>query len=401
MRDLRGSGLTARRLTGIDPVIADGGTSNAAPRGHPSRMSIPPLRALVPYAETLLIAAAGGIGFTLIGFPAGLVSGSMLMTAAAALMGRPMKVPLPLARVSFVLIGMLLGAVVTPATLRGMATWPLSITLLALSAMIMIIATTAYLRFAHGWDPLSALLGASPGSMAQAMALGAEFGSNMRGIAIVQTMRVLLVTIGLPGGLALFGLAASGIPPTPAAADGSLVELAILTAASAATAALVHWARFPGGLMFGSMAASAVLHGTDILHVSLPWWLGSSAVILLGAQVGARFANTTMAMLMEYFWAGLGSAAVAIGVSSAFVLIVTNFLPFRASDVVIAFAPGAQDTMMVLALALRLDPVYVGAHHLTRFLVVTFTIALSARRLARRPGVSKSGEPRKRPTFDD
>ena len=37
----------------------------------------------------------------------------------------------------------------------------------------------------------------------------------------------------------------------------------------------------------------------------------------------------------------------------------------------VAFSPGAQDTMMVLALALHLDPVYVGAHHVARFLVVT------------------------------
>jgi len=364
-------------------------------------MSIPPLRALLHYAETLLIAAAGGITFTLVGVPAGLVSGSMTVTAAAALMGRPTAVPLPLARVCFVLIGMLLGAVVTPATLRGMATWPLSITLLALSALIMIGTTTAYLRIAHRWDPLSALLGASPGSMGQAMALAAEFECNMRGIAIVQTMRVLVVTIGLPGGLALFGLAASGIPPTPAGTNSSLIELAILAAASTGTAVFMHWIRFPGGLLFGAMSASAVLHGTDLLHVSMPWWLGSAAVILLGAQTGARFANTTMAMLMEYFWAGLGSAAVAIAVSSAFVLIVTTMLPFRASDVLIAFAPGAQDTMMVLALALRLDPVYVGAHHLTRFLVVTFTIAIAARRLARRPPAIKPSEPRKRPTFED
>jgi membrane AbrB-like protein len=364
-------------------------------------MSILPPRALAHYAETLLIATAGGITFMLLGVPAGLVSGSMLATAAAALMGRPTAVPLPLARVCFVLIGMLLGAVVTPATLRGMTTWPLSITLLALSAMIMIVTTTAYLCYAHRWDPLSALLGASPGSMGQAMALAAEFECNIRGIAIVQTMRVLVVTIGLPGGLALFGLAASGIPPTPAGTNSSLVELAILATASTATAVFMHWIRFPGGLLFGAMSASAVLHGTDLLHVSMPWWLGSSAVILLGAQTGARFANTTMAMLMEYFWAGLGSAAVAIAVSSAFVLIVTTMLPFRASDVLIAFAPGAQDTMMVLALALRLDPVYVGAHHLARFMVVTFTIAISARRLARRPRPSKTVEPRKRSTFED
>jgi hypothetical protein len=36
---------------------------------------------------------------------------------------------------------------------------------------------------------------------------------------------------------------------------------------------------------------------------------------------------------------------------------------------------------MVLA---RLDPVYVGAHHLARFLVVTFAIAVAARRIAKK-----------------
>lgn len=359
-------------------------------------------RALVPRAETLLIAAAGGVAFTLLGVPAGLVSGSMLVTAAAALMGRPMKVPGPLARVSFVLIGILLGAVVTPETLRGMAAWPLSIAMLAVSAGVMIVATTGYLRLVHGWEPLSALLGASPGSMAQALALSAEFRANMRGIAIVQTMRVLVVTIGLPSGLALFGLAASAMPPTPTAAGSSLAELAMLVVASTVAAVLVHWLRFPGGLLFGAMAASAVLHGGDFLHVTLPWWLGSSAVVVLGALVGSRFANTSLAMLMEYFWAALGSAAVAIAVSSTFVLVVVSLLPFRASDVVIAFAPGAQDTMMVLALALHLDPVYVGAHHLTRFLIVTFSVALTARRLARGRGLASRAAKRRRPgTFED
>ena len=359
-------------------------------------------RTLIPYAETLLIAAVGGVAFTLIGVPAGLVSGSMLVTAVAALMGRPMRVPLPLARVCFVLIGILLGAVVTPATLRGIATWPLSITVLAVSSAVMIVATTGYLRLVHRWEPLSALLGASPGSMAQALALAAEFGANMRGIAIVQTMRVLLVTIGLPSGLALFGLAASGIPPAPPGAGSSLAELAILVAVSTAGAVLVHWLRFPGGLLYGAMAASAVLHGADVVHVTLPWWLGSSAVVLLGGLVGSRFANTSLAMLLEYFWAALGSAAVAIAVSAAFVLVVVSLSPFRASDVLIAFAPGAQDTMMVLALALHLDPVYVGAHHLTRFLIVTFSVALAARRLARRGGMASSGEKRRRPgAFED
>ncbi len=39
---------------------------------------------------------------------------------------------------------------------------------------------------------------------------------------------------------------------------------------------------------------------------------------------------------------------------------------------------------MVLALALHLDPVYVGAHHLARFLVVTLAVGIAAPRLARK-----------------
>ena len=146
--------------------------------------------------ETLIVAAVGGVSFHLIGFPAGLVSGSVLAVAIAALAGRPMLVPTPVARVTFVLVGISLGAVVTPETLKGITTWPLSVAALAVATACMIVATTSYLRFVHGWDALSALLGASPGGLAQVMALSAEYGADLRAIAIVQTIRVVLLRWG-------------------------------------------------------------------------------------------------------------------------------------------------------------------------------------------------------------
>jgi uncharacterized protein len=411
MQDLRGAHLTPPRARGIDRLER---TAAFGPRALPKietdqdrsmRPALPPPSVLTPYAETLLIAAAGGATFLLLGFPAGLVTGSMLAVAVAALMGRPMRIPLPLARVCFVVIGMLLGAVVTPVTLQGIAAWPLSIALVALSAALMLVAITSYLRFLHGWDLLSALLGASPGGLAQAIALAADFRANLRGVAIVQTTRVLVVLLGLPAGLALFGLAAGAMPAARAAAGASSpAELALLVVVSTALAILMAWIKFPGGLLFGALAGSAILHGGDFVHVTLPWWLGSAAVVVLGAMVGSRFANTTPAMVMEYFWAALGSAVVAVAISAAFVVLVTYLLPFRTADVLIAFAPGAQDTMMVLALALHLDPVYVGAHHLARFLIVTITVALTAPRLARRQGTQPEGPRRKRPgpgAFED
>ena len=116
----------------------------------------PPPRTLIETAETLAIALAGGAAFALLGLPAGLVSGSVLAVAAAALLGRPVRLPLPLARVCYVVVGTLLGTVVTPATLHGVATWPASIALLMLASLAMIAATMAYLCIVHRWDTFSA-----------------------------------------------------------------------------------------------------------------------------------------------------------------------------------------------------------------------------------------------------
>ena len=102
---------------------------------------------------------------------------------------------------------------VTPQTLRGVTTWPASIALLMLASISMMLATSIYLRVVHRWDPLSALMGASPGSMAQVIALSSELGGDLRAIAIVQTVRVLLLVVGLPNGLALFGLVVPAVAP--------------------------------------------------------------------------------------------------------------------------------------------------------------------------------------------
>jgi membrane AbrB-like protein len=346
--------------------------------------AIPPLRALIETTETLLIAAAGGLAFTLLGLPAGLVSGSVVAVTVAALLGRPAKVPVPLARVCYIVVGILLGAVVTPQTLKGLATWPVSVALLMAATVCMMVATTSYLRVVHRWDRLSALMGASPGSMMQVITLSTELGADLRAVAIVQTLRVLLLTTGIPGGLARFGFVAPALPIVRGPAGGSsLAEILVVVAVSTATAWAMARLRFPGGFLFGAMTGSGVLHGSGLVQAVLPWWIGSAAVILLGAVVGSRFANTTFRLILGYLGAAFGSFAVSLSIATLFVLIVTHFFPFPIANVVVAFAPGAQDTMMVLALALHLDPVYVGAHHVARFLVVTLTVAVAARRMAK------------------
>jgi len=346
--------------------------------------------------ETLAIAAVGGLILNWLGFPAGLVTGSLLGVATAALFGRPVHIPMPLSRVISVVVGISLGAVVTPDTLKGLAAFPLSVLVLAISTLCMITATSSYLRYVHGWDAQSALFGASPGALAQVMTLAAEYKADLRAIAIVQTMRVMALTLGIPAGLAYFGLTVEGgglMARFVAAGPPSIVELIILVAACTAAAWAFFKLRLPGGLMFGSMLASAILHGGGFLHSLLPWWVAYAAVIGIGAVTGSRFANTDPYTLLRFLGAALGSFAVAMAIATLSVLALTMLMSVRPADAVLAFAPGAQDTMMVLALALHLDPVFVGALQLSRFLLVSMLVPFLAHRIRRMRADAKAAHP--------
>jgi hypothetical protein len=251
----------------------------------------------------------------------------------------------------------------------------------------MIAATSSYLRLVHGWDARSALFGASPGALAQVMMLAAEYKVDLRAIAIVQTMRVVALTIGIPAGLSYFGLTAEGglMARFVAAGPPTLLELAVVVASSSALALVFFYLRLPGSLMFGALLASAILHGGGFIHSILPWWVVYAAVIGIGATTGSRFANTDPITLLRFLGAALGSFAVAMAVASLSVLALAELMSVRAADAVLAFAPGAQDTMMVLALALHLDPVFVGALQMSRFLLVSILVPYAAHRIRRDP----------------
>jgi membrane AbrB-like protein len=348
------------------------------------RLALPGRQTMPRLAETLTVGALGGMAFHFAGFPAGLVAGSIMAAALASLLGRPLMVPAGLTRVILVVVGIALGSVVTPETLRGIVTYPLSIAVLSVAIISMTAATTTYLHVVHRWNALTAVLGASPGALAQIMAMAAESGADVRGVVVVQTLRVVMLAVGIPLGLAVFGLSGPAPAKAAAAIDATLPELAVLVAVSVATAYGVYRIGFSGGWLFGAMLGAAALNGSGLIEARLPWWLANAAMVAMGAVTGSRFARIDLRMLLSYVLAALGSFTVAITVASCFALIAATLVEARPADVIVAFSPGAQDTMMLLALALHLDPVFVGAHHLARYLIVSLGVSFAANHIMRR-----------------
>jgi hypothetical protein len=148
------------------------------------------------------------------------------------------------------------------------------------------------------------------------------------------------------------------------------------------------------------MFASGALHGSGLVHAVVPPWVANMAMVALGAVVGARFTNTPLRLLANYLGAAFGSFAVAVAIAAVFAAGLIHLMSLPVAEVMIAFAPGSVDAMMLLALALHLDPVYIGAHHVMRIIFVSLVMPFVARRLAHRP-LDESKAPREPPTFQD
>lgn len=346
-------------------------------------------------AETLLIATGGGGLFELAGLPAGWLSGALVaVVVAGTAFGRPMMVPHQLAQGVFVVLGVSLGQAVTPDTLGYVAAWPLSLAALVVSMTVVTAAIAVYLRQVHGWDPLSALFAAAPGALSQVLALAVDVGADIRAIAIVQSVRVLVLSVALPIGLAAVGVSGVPVPrpPTTLAWSHWLGEIAAVVLVCAAVAIAAYRLRVPGGLIVGAMVTSGVLHGSGLVQANLPPAVTTASFVALGAMVGARFAGTDIRALARFAGPALGALLVGTVVACAFAVAAAAVLSLRVGDVVVAYAPGGLEVMTILAFALHLDPAFVGVHHLVRFVFVSLAIPIAVRRFASAQKMRSGGE---------
>ena len=320
--------------------------------------------------ETLAIGAAGGLSALWLNLPGGLITGAMIATGIAAIAGRPLAVPPIVTQGVLVVLGISLGSVVSRQLIQHVSAYPVTIFLLALATFFSTFGSSLYLQRVHGWDRTSAFLAGSPGALSQITVLAVERGADLPAIAVVQTMRVIILTAALPLLLAATGVAPASSPVVALTAASSF-GLVALIASALAVALLLRLVKFPASWMFGAMIASSVLHGIGLVDGGVPPWVRAVALVGVGSLIGSRFARMRPKVLLGHIHAALGSFAIAIAISGLFVAVIALTTQVRLSDIAVAFAPGAMDAMLALALTLHIDPIFVGAHHLSRFVYVT------------------------------
>lgn len=320
---------------------------------------------------TLAVGLAGAFAFHWLELPGAYLSGAMVAVALLSVPGKATSIGTPLRWIAMVLSGVSIGSAVTPETLRGAATYPLSIVLMAVAAYAVTGMSTFYLMRVHGWNKATALLSSTPGAMSTALIIAGQTNASIPRIVVVQLFRAFLLMAVLP----IVVTSASGQAMANVVhADDPLWLVALIAVPGLAFGWLLERWKVAGGLFLGIMAVSGFFHGTSIAVGRPPDWFMASSQILIGAWIGSRFVGFDWKSLGGMLGAALGSVTCSIVISLAFAWATSHWLGFPIGQTMLAFAPGAFEAMTLLAFALGLDPLYAVAHHLMRVLVMTFSI---------------------------
>jgi uncharacterized protein len=329
-----------------------------------------------PQILLLIVSCAGGAVAALFALPAAWLSGGMIAVAALAATGAAVSAGPTLRQTAVLFAGVALGSAATPDMVDSLAHFPLSLAILGTAIVAITAAGTVYLKRLPGWSRETALFASLPGALSLTLTVAATTNADIRRIAVVQIFRVFVLVALLPPVLAAGGLRM--VASSFAHFDPPWM-LCLLLAGGLATGLVFERLRIGSGMLLGALAFSATLHATSVAPGRLPAWFQMSGQICVGAWMGSRFVGFDWRLLGHSLRAAIGAFVLSLMISASFAYLTTLTLSIPFADTIVAFAPGAVEAMTVLAFALGLDPLYVGSHHLARFIVISLAAPLLLR----------------------
>lgn len=332
---------------------------------------------------TLAAALIGTAVFLLAGLPLPLLLGPMLGCLAFALAGAGLQGMGTMGTFFRTFLGVAIGSTVTPEMIVTLPGHGPTLALIPVYVLLIGLIGYPFFRKVMRYDHPTAFYSAMPGGLQDMLIFGEEAGGNVRAMSLIHATRVLAIVTVAPVLLTLvYDLDLTRAPGAPAASY-PLWEIALMVGAG-----LVGWKAGEriglfGASILGPLIVTAALSLAGIIHNRPPAEMIWIAQFFIGIAVGAKYAGITTRELRRDVVAGLAYAAILAFVAFSFIELALRLSPAGTLDVWLAFLPGGQAEMAVIALVAGADVAFVVAHHLLRIFVVILLAPVIARRVGR------------------
>lgn len=334
---------------------------------------------------TLVLAGAGTALFWMVDLPLPFLFGPMAFCLAGALSHLPLKGFGQVSVAARTILGVAVGGSITPEVVGQLPRMALSVALVPVFIGLIALVGVPFFRKLWNFDGPTAYYAAMPGGLQDMVIFGTEAGGDPRALSLIHATRVLIIVTLAPFILGHFYGAALTNPIGAPVTDLPLHEVAIMV--------LAAWIGWKGGermglfgaSILGPMIVTAALSLADVIHSRPPAEAILAAQFFIGCGIGIHFLGVTWRELTRVVAAGVAYVLVLAVLAAGFTALVTALGLGDPVPAFLAFAPGGQAEMTVLAIVTGADLGFVITHHLTRIVLVIVGAPLIAGLMARRP----------------
>jgi membrane AbrB-like protein len=316
----------------------------------------PPRRLLrrpgIQWAALLLLSLLFAGALDLAGLPAALLIGPMFAGIIAGTNGATVRVP----RLGFwgaqAIVGCLIASAISSDIVTAfLGRWPL-FTAVVLATLVASSFLGWFISRFRTLPGTTAVWGSAPGG-ATAMVLMAEaFGADVRLVAFMQYLRVIMVTLAAAGIARLWGHAGDGsvaghvwFPAIDWLAFGATLAIA------AVGGYLGKLARLPSPYFIGAVILGAILHlGFDV-PMQLPEWLLAISYAAIGCAIGLNFTSEILRHALRALPQIVGSILALMAFCGGLAWLLSHELGIDPLTAYLATSPGGLDSIAIIAAA--------------------------------------------------
>lgn len=294
----------------------------------------------------------------------------------------PARVPRVAGMGAQAVLGVEIGTLLDRETLTGLGSAWIPVVLVSLGTLMLSVGAGALLGLHRDVDTTTGALALVAGGASGMVAIARDLGGDERMVAVVQYVRVLLVTASLPVVATLvFAADTSGDGPAPHAAGAPLwVDAAFMVSCLAVGIPLARLVRLPAPALLGPLivAGAADIAGFSF-DAGVPFLLLQAAYIVIGWQAGLRFTVESLRSIGRVLpWALLLIVALAVGCALLGLVLVgtTGVTPYEAY---LATTPGGIYAVLAIAAASGANVTFVVAAQVLRVLLMLLIVPLFTR----------------------
>jgi membrane AbrB-like protein len=333
----------------------------------PGPTSLPPSARTI---GTLALAALGIAAFSATGLPLPFLFGPMLACLIAALLGAPLRGTGQVGVAARTILGVAVGASITPDLVGTLPQMALSVALVPLYIFCIGIVGVPFFRRVCGFDPVTSYYAAMPGGLQDMVIFGTEAGGDPRALSLIHATRVLVIVSVAPILLTQVFDTPLTQPIGAPISDVPIIEMVLMV-----VAALIGWkggerVGLFGASILGPMIVTAALSLSGLIHVRPPAEAILAAQYFIGISIGVGYVGVTLNELRKDVLSGIAYVVLLALIAIAFTEIVVLSGLAAPVEGFLAFAPGGQAEMTVLAIVAGADLGFVVVHHLTRIVLV-------------------------------